>query len=84
MLITLCLIAVNASAQKYIRLKALEYNNTRKQVHGIMYGNFVQRLAFTSGGFPQDIRVMNIESNKIYTFRVKETFKSTKENFFCY
>ena len=48
------------------------------------YGNFIQRLGFSSGGFPQDIRLINTETKEIFTFRVKPTYKSAKENTFCY
>lgn len=40
----------------------------------IIYGNFIQRLGFTSGGFPQDIRLENVDTKEIYRFRVKPTF----------
>jgi hypothetical protein len=50
----------------------------------VIYGNFIQRLGFSSGGFPQDIRLLNIDTKEILTFRVKPTFKSAKENTFCY
>ncbi len=50
----------------------------------VIYGNFVQRLGFNSGGFPQDIRLLNLNTNEIVTFRVKPTFKSAKESPFCY
>lgn len=50
----------------------------------IIYGNFIQRLGFSSGGFPQDIKLINLETNEIFIFRVKPTFKSAKENTFIY
>lgn len=51
----------------------------------VIYGEFVQRLKnFKSGGYPQDIRLINIETNEVFLFRVKSTFKTSKENLFCY
>ncbi|SKB96112.1 hypothetical protein SAMN05660841_03313 [Sphingobacterium nematocida] len=46
----------------------------------IIYGNFIQRLGFASGGFAQDIRLINIDTKEVFAFRVKPTFKSSKEN----
>lgn len=50
----------------------------------IICGNFIQRLNFKSGGFPQDIHILNLDTEKIMSFRVKPTFKSSKENTFMY
>ena len=82
--IALAVAALETNAQKYVRLKAVEPFDTPKKVHGIMYGNFVQRLAFSSGGYPQDIRILNVDSGRLYTFQVKKILKSAKENAFCY
>ncbi len=49
-----------------------------------IYGTFIQRLGFSSGGNPQDIILRHDSSGRIYTMRVKGTFKSAKENFFCF
>jgi hypothetical protein len=84
LLIVLAVAAHDTNAQKLVRLRAVEPFDTPKKVHGIMYGNFVQRLAFSSGGYPQDIRILNVDSGRLYTFEVKKTFKSAKENTFCY
>jgi hypothetical protein len=50
----------------------------------IIYGDFIQRLGFSSGGYPQYIIIKNIESNMYYKFNVKTTYKSRKDNTFCY
>ncbi|HEY3385971.1 MAG TPA: hypothetical protein VGK46_05640 [Saprospiraceae bacterium] len=50
----------------------------------IIYGNFIQRFAFSSGGFPQDIQLLDLDKNELLYFRVKPTFKSAKENTFFY
>lgn len=48
----------------------------------ILYGTFIQRLGFSSGGFPQDIQLQNTDTKEIVSFRVKPTFKSAKRNTF--
>ena len=50
----------------------------------IIYGNFIQRLGFSSGGFTQDIRIYHVEAKEILTFEVKPIFKMAKKNAFCY
>lgn len=50
----------------------------------ILYGNFIQRLGFSSGGFPQEIILHHNTSGQVYTMRVKGTYKSAKENLFCF
>lgn len=49
-----------------------------------IYGNFIQRLGFSSGGYAQEIYLRNITTDKIYSMRVKATMKSAKENVFCF
>lgn len=65
-------------------LSTVSYNDTIKLEQAIIYGNFIQRLGFSSGGFPQDIRIINLDSKEIFTFRVKPTLKSAKENKFIF
>ena len=83
--LTLLLISISlqAFAQNIISLEPVKGNETIITGESIIYGNFIQRLGFSSGGFPQDIRIVNIETNEIYAFRVKPTYKSAKENIFC-
>ncbi len=74
----------NANGQAY---KSLEKAKSSKELNdstSIIYGLFIQRLGFTSGGFPQEIRLQNIVTQTVYTFNVKATMKSSKENTFCY
>jgi hypothetical protein len=68
-------------------IQALEELSGRDVVpadYAVFYGNFIQRLGFSSGGFPQDIRLLNLETKEVFAFRVKPTFKSAKENTFIY
>jgi|GEM_PF-995112 len=51
---------------------------------GVVYGNCIQRLGFTSGGLTQYIRVVNTKTGRIYSFVVKPALRSRKENSFCY
>ena len=55
-----------------------------EQGQTIICGNFIQRLGFSSGGFPQDIIIQNIETKEYFKFRVTPTYKSRKENSFCF
>ena len=71
-------------AQRFTPLSVVSDKDTVLAGQGIIYGLFIQRLGFSSGGFPQDIRLLNLDTKQIFTFRVKPTFKSSKENFFCY
>ena len=65
-------------------LNEVSSKDTIQSGQGIIYGVFVQRLGFSSGGFPQDIRLINLDTKEIFSFRVKPTFKSAKENTFYY
>lgn len=74
----------NISGQKIESLNKADSPKELNDSTSIIYGLFIQRLGFTSGGFPQEIRLQNIITDKIYTFNVKGTMKSGKENPFCY
>lgn len=81
----LLLISFVAAAQPGRRLEKLGENDTIPAGQAAFYGEFVQRLKkLKSGGYPQDIRLINIETNEVLIFRVKSTFKTAKENAFCY
>src|SRR5690606_3374808 len=68
----------------FTTLEEVSSGDTINNGKGIIYGNFIQRLGFSSGGFPQDIRLINLDTKEVLTFRVKPTFKSSKENTFVY
>ncbi|WP_316795945.1 hypothetical protein [Pedobacter agri] len=72
------------NAQLYKKLIEVKSKDSVNSGEAIIYGNFVQRLAFLSGGFPQEIRIANSETGEIYSFNVKPAFKSAKENTFIY
>lgn len=81
----LLLISFSVAAQPGRRLEKLGDNDTIPAGQAAFYGEFVQRLKkMKSGGYPQDIRLINIETNEVLIFRVKSTFKAAKENNFCY
>lgn len=85
-LVTIILIFIStfSKGQNIMTLAELGNNESIPSGYAVIYGNFIQRLGFSSGGFPQDIRLINIETKEVLTFRVKPTFKSAKENTFCY
>lgn len=85
-LITLLFICISVftSSQNLITLDEPKSDESVPAGKAIFYGNFIQRLGFKSGGYPQDIRIVNIDTHDTYTFRVKSTFKTAKENAFCY
>ncbi|SFN89619.1 hypothetical protein SAMN05421741_11333 [Paenimyroides ummariense] len=76
--------SVSVYSQSMKSLNNISANDTVPEGQAVIYGNFIQRLGFSSGGFSQDIRIINLESNEISTFRVKPIFKTAKENSFCY
>lgn len=78
-----CLLCLQLTGQEIIHLEGLGRSQSIPDGKSVIYGNFIQRLGFSSGGFPQDIRILNTQSNALYAFRVKSTFKSSKENDFC-
>lgn len=81
----LLIVSLGAVAQPGRRLEKLGTNDTIPAGQAAFYGQFIQRLKkFKSGGYPQDIRLINIETNEVFVFRVKSTFKTSKENQFCY
>lgn len=86
LLIVILLIAsFGTAAQPARRLETLGANDTIPAGQAAFYGEFIQRLKkFKSGGYPQDIRLINVETNEVLVFRVKSTFKTAKENPFCY
>lgn len=50
---------------------------------GIVYGSFIQRLGFESGGFGQYVRLANLTTGKSIRIEVKPPFRSRKQNTFC-
>jgi hypothetical protein len=84
LLITLTFIIYGVFGQSVESLEKVSKVAKLKNEQAIIYGNFIQRLGFSSGGFPQDIYVKNIETNEFYKFRVKPTYKSRKDNTFCF
>lgn len=78
------LVAIVAKGQNFKQLNEVGSNDTVAPGQAVIYGNFIQRLGFSSGGFPQDIRIVNVDTKEAFAFRVKPTFKSAKENTFTY
>ncbi|MBC8035222.1 MAG: hypothetical protein H7Y03_13815 [Chitinophagaceae bacterium] len=76
--------SLNISGQRIKVLRQTRPVDTVANGEGIIYGLFIQRLGFASGGFGQDIRLLNLDTKEIFSFRVKPTFKSKKENVFFY
>lgn len=80
----LILMTMFAKSQNFKTLEEVSSGDMITNGQAIIYGNFIQRLGFSSGGFPQDIRIINVDTKEVLTFRVKATFKSAKENTFVY
>ena len=83
-LIVFTLFTLSIKAQGIKALEETGVNDSIPSGQSIIYGNFIQRLGFSSGGFPQDIRIVNRNTGEVFAFRVKPTFKSAKENTFIY
>ena len=85
LIVLLLIISFGVTAQPARRLEKPAADGPIPVGQAVFYGEFVQRLKkFKSGGYPQDIRLINIETNEVLVFRVKSTFKTSKENLFCY
>jgi hypothetical protein len=52
---------LSAYGQSMLNLKELGINETVPIEQAVIDRNFIQRLGFSSGGFPQDIKIINIE-----------------------
>jgi hypothetical protein len=76
-------ITVCSNAQRVRLLKRVVDKESRNYKSAMIYGVFVQRLGFSSGGFAQFVQLYNLDSQKYYRLQVKEPFTSAKENFFC-
>lgn len=76
--------ALLVNGQKFKWLNKLSYNSTIEPGKAIIYGNFIQRLGFSSGGFAQDIQIINLDTEERFYFTVKPALKSAKENTFIY
>jgi hypothetical protein len=70
--------------QKSNSLRPFYISETIPADSAVFYGNFIQRLGFSSGGFSQDITLYNFDTKEVFTFKVKPTFRSAKENAFFY
>lgn len=81
---TLTLFAFASFGQETIRLNDVGSKDTIATGQAVIYGNFVQRLGFKSGGFAQEMYIVNVATKEVMAFRVKPTFKSAKENAFIY
>ena len=85
LIVLLLIISFGVTAQPARRLEKPAADGPIPVGQAAFYGEFIQRLKkFKSGGYPQDIRLINIETNEVLVFRVKSTFKTSKENQFCY
>lgn len=80
----LIFLALSVNGQKLKWLNKLSYNSTIEPGKAIMYGNFIQRLGFSSGGFAQELQIINLDTEELYSFTVKPALKSAKENTFIY
>lgn len=78
------ILTFSGQGQSYPSLEGVSSWDTIPEGKAIIYGKFIQRLGFSSGGFAQDIRLINIETNEIVEFTVKPSLKSARENSFMY
>ncbi|MES2829767.1 MAG: hypothetical protein V4687_16535 [Bacteroidota bacterium] len=81
---TLLLAGVLCYGQQTTRLNEVGAKDTVAAGQSIMYGNFIQRLGFKSGGYVQEMYIVNSITKEVLIFRVKPMFKSAKENTFAY
>ena len=60
------------------------YNRLFDPKQGLVYGNCIQRLGFSSGGLVQHVRLVNLTTGKTLRLEVKPLLRSRRENSFCY
>lgn len=84
LLITFIVLGFILKGQEFKVLEKVPKNKKAADKEAIVYGDFIQRLGFSSGGFPQDVYLKNLNSEKYYRFRAKPTYKSRKDNSFCF
>lgn len=68
-------------------LPLLAWSGARQELpadKGVIYGNCLQRLGFSSGGLGQYVRLVNLDTHKAFRLNVKPAFRSRRENPFCY
>jgi hypothetical protein len=83
LLILLISLMFTCQAQSARILKNVVDKESRDYKRAMIYGIFVQRLGFKSGGFPQYVKVYNFDQNKEYRLRVKDAFTAQKNSLFC-
>ena len=66
----LILASLTTNGQAIKILKEVSSKDTVQSGQGIIYGLFIQRLGFSSGGFPQDIRIVNLNTKAIFSFHI--------------
>lgn len=77
-------LSVIVNAQQAKSLSAYSGNKIIKEGQATIYGNFIQRLGFSSGGLVQEIMIKNVATSEYFRFVVKPMMKSAKENTFCF
>ena len=60
------------------------FNRRFDPKQGLVYGNCIQRLGFSSGGLDQHVRLVNLSTGKALRLEVKPLLRSRRENPFCY
>ncbi|WP_218565432.1 hypothetical protein [Sphingobacterium multivorum] len=63
--VILVFLSIHINAQNLKHLTDIASDDGIPKGKAIIYGNFIQRLGFSSGGFPQDIRLINTETKEV-------------------
>ncbi len=83
LLITLFIFVSTASAQPPTGVEEIQpYTKTIRNGRAYIYGQFIQRLGFSSGGFSQYIKLYNLDDKHFYYINVKPSLRSKKLNRF--
>ena len=77
-------LSIIVNAQQAKPLNPYPGNKTIKAGQATIYGNFIQRLGFSSGGLVQEVMIKNVATSEYFRFVVKPMMKSAKENTFCF
>lgn len=86
-LFTICLVFLGIisfaqAAPGYIPLLEASEDATIRPGEAIIYGGFIQRIGFSSGGYSQYLQLINTDTKKYYSLLVKPETRTRKTNIF--
>ena len=77
------LLTFYAYCEKKYKLKFVSRAETSQTNKTIIYGSFIQRLGFTSGGFRQEVWIIDTLTKEKFKLNVKPSYGTRKQYAFC-